>query len=523
MRYLCDLCLSQKDLFALHAGEFYSPSDGAAGRIDSFCAHNACVLVIGIFTLYDDLSAGCADRVAAVASLGAGSGFLAYVMQQLPRGMIELRSYLAVFLDVITTGIYPIARVSGVAAGRLDHADELEVLLIKILGIVRVILFGALDHVAIDIDPEIPVADRMVLIELRHSEIPVFAAVIGIGSVIGHRKQSPCLALIEGRVCTEGGSRIVLNVQVGSGLILAKTVDLDKLIGSSHGGTHGTALDMDGINACFKGPVLGISANAAFHMPNAVGIGSGGYHPMAVIRMRIGLRSLASGEETVCIVILAVCLSVLAVIGNVCGIAVNIAVFIDVIPIVEDVGMDLTGDGTGLIVAASVKAGSALKTCIGRGSGFYGLPFVSEGMKGRLIHGAVSAIADAPMLVFVISDLFPGMNVGIGLLIELHIVNEAAVKAGTCLVALIILCGQSTKLPAAVIMLYFFGKLSAALADTIALMVVGSPAFDSLHFAVDKTSEREGALINSRELIGEAMLGRERCRFAVHSAICIRN
>ena len=144
-------------------------------------------------------------------------------------------------------------------------------------------------------------------------------------------------------------------------------------------------------------------------------------------------------------------------------------------------------------------------------------------MKNSLIYGAVSAIADAPMLVFVISDLFPGMNVGIGLLGELHIVNEAAVKAGTCLVALIILCRQSTGLPAAVIMLYFFGKLAAALADTIALMVVGGPAFDSLHFAVDKALEREGELINSRELIGEAMLGRERSRFAVHSAICIRN
>ena len=142
-------------------------------------------------------------------------------------------------------------------------------------------------------------------------------------------------------------------------------------------------------------------------------------------------------------------------------------------------------------------------------------------MKGSLIYGAVSAIADAPMLVFVISDLFPGMNVGIGLLIELHIVNEAAVKAGTCLVALIILCWQSAGLPAAVIMLYFFGKLAAALADTIALMVVGSPAFDGLHFAVDKALEREGKLINSRELIGEAMLGRERCRFAVHSAFRI--
>ena len=144
-------------------------------------------------------------------------------------------------------------------------------------------------------------------------------------------------------------------------------------------------------------------------------------------------------------------------------------------------------------------------------------------MKDSLIHGAVSAIADAPMLVFVISDLFPGMNVGIGLLGELHIVNEAAVKAGTCLVALIILCRQSTGLPAAVIMLYFFGKLAAALADTIALMVVGSPAFDGLHFSVDKAPEREGELIDSRELIGEAMLGRERCSFAVHSAICIRN
>jgi len=479
------------------------------------------MLIIGIFTLYDDLSAGLADRVAAVASLGAGSCFLSYVMQQLPRGVIELRSYLAVFLDVITAGIYPVARVSGMTAGRLDHADELEVLLIKIIRIVHMILFCALDHVALDLDPEIPVADRMVLIELRHSEIPVFAVVIGIGSVIGHRKQSPGIALIEGGVRTEGGSRIVLNVQIGSGLVLAKAEYLDKLIGSSHGGTHGTTLDMDGIDACFKGPVLGISANAAFHMPNSVGIGIGVYRPLAVISMRIGFGSLATWEETVCIVILAVCLSVLTVIGNVGRIAVNIAVFIDVIPIVEDVGMDLTGDGAGLIVAASVKAGSALKTCIGRGSGFYGLPFVSEGMKNSLIHGAVSAIADAPMLVFVISDLFPGMNVGIGLLIELHIVNEAAVKAGTCLVALIILCGQSTGLPAAVIMLYFFGKLAAALADTIALMVVGSPAFDSLLFAVDKALEREGALINGREPVGEAMLGGERCRFAGHSAICI--
>ena len=101
--------------------------------------------------------------------------------------------------------------------------------------------------------------------------------------------------------------------------------------------------------------------------------------------MRIGFGSLAAGEEAVCIVILAVCLAVLAVIGNVGGIAVNKAVFVDVIPIVEDMGMDLTGDGTGLIVAASLKARSAFKTCIGRGSGFYGLPFVPESMKNSLI------------------------------------------------------------------------------------------------------------------------------------------
>ena len=144
-------------------------------------------------------------------------------------------------------------------------------------------------------------------------------------------------------------------------------------------------------------------------------------------------------------------------------------------------------------------------------------------MKGSLIYGAVSAIADAPMLVFVISDLFPGMNVGIGLLIEPHIVNEAAVKAGTCLVAVIILCRYSAGLPAAVIMLYCFGKLAAALADTIALMVVGIPAFDGLHFSVDKTSEREGELIDSRELIGEAMLGRESYLTGRSRSFCIVN
>lgn len=142
-------------------------------------------------------------------------------------------------------------------------------------------------------------------------------------------------------------------------------------------------------------------------------------------------------------------------------------------------------------------------------------------MKNSLIYGAISAIADAPMLVFVISDLFPGMNVGIGLPSELHIVNKAAVKAGTGLVALIILSRQSTGLPAAVIMLYFFGEQAAALADTIVLMVVGNPAFDSLHFAVDKAPDREGALIDRIEPVGEAMLGRERCRFAVHSAFRI--
>ena len=364
--YLSDLGLSQKDLFAAHAGKLDRPSNRGTGRSDRGRGNNTSgMLIIGIFTLFDDLSAGRADRVAAVAPLRAGSGFLAYVMLQHIWGVIELRSYLAVFLDVITAGIYPVARVSGVTAGRLDNADELEVLLVKIIGIVRVILFGALDHLALDIDPKIPVADRMVLLQLGHSEIPVFAAVLGIGSMIGHRKQSPGLTLIEGCVCTEGGSRIVLNVQVGSGLVLVKAEDLDKLIGASLGRTHGTALDMDRIDACFIGPVLGISANAAFHMPNSVGIGIGVYHPLAAICMRIGFGSLASGEETVCIVILAVCLSVLAVIGNVGGIAVNISVFTDVIPIVEDVGMDLTGDGAGLIVAASLGAGSAFKTRIG--------------------------------------------------------------------------------------------------------------------------------------------------------------
>ena len=70
-------------------------------------------------------------------------------------------------------------------------------------------------------------------------------------------------------------------------------------------------------------------------------------------------------------------------------------------------------------------------------------------------------------------------------------------------------------------MLYFFGKQAAALADTIVLMVVGNPAFDSLHFAVDKAPDREGALIDRIEPVGEAMLGRERCRFAGHSAVFI--
>ena len=84
------------------------------------------------------------------------------------------------------------------------------------------------------------------------------------------------------------------------------------------------------------------------------------------------------------------------------------------------------------------------------------------------------------MLVFVISDLFPGMNVGIGLPSELHIVNKAAVKAGTGLVALIILSRQSTGLPAAVIMLYFFGKQAAALADGLTFSWFGINPFTNL-------------------------------------------